>query len=280
MTSAPILGEIARSDDDEVIVTTERDRTPTAELFRLLRFNLEYLKQSEKNKTLVVTSTIKGEGKTYIATNLAVSLAVSGEKVVVVSFDLRAPRLLQNLGIPDEPGITDYILNKDMTVEEIITGHGGIANFFLIGSGSEVPQVGNLMLSARIATLMEVLKRNFDRIIIDSAPIGSVSDAYALNPYIDSTIYVVRQEVTRKDHLKTLNNIYRNNKLKNTMVLLNDTISKESYGYGTTVEEEKFDWRPYWEKTVTGTKEGLHWLFVRIRPYWKRLSVGIRKRFD
>lgn len=267
LTSAPILGEIARSYEDKVIVSTEKYRTPTAELFRLLRFNLEYLKKSEANKTLLVTSTVKGEGKTFIATNLAVSLAEAGEKVVVISFDLRRPRLLQNLKIPDEPGITDFILDKDMSVNKIILTYSAVSNLFLVGSGKEVLQVGNLMLSARIATLMDVLKNNFDRIIIDSAPIGSVSDAFALNSYIDSTIYVVRQDVTNKDHLQTLSNIYQNGKLKNTMVLFNDTVSKETYGYGDGIEEKNFDFRSEAEKFLNQLRQMAHKVLVVVRPY-------------
>jgi len=282
LTSAPILGEIAKSNDDEVIVTTEKNRTPTAELFRLLRFNLEYLKKSEKNKTLLVTSTIKGEGKTFIATNLAVSLAAAGERVIVLSFDLRRPRLLQNLHIKDTPGITDFILNKELSVNQITLAHPTINDLFLIGSGTEIAQVSNLMLSARIGDLMEVLKNNFDRIIIDSAPIGSVSDAFALNPYIDSTIYVVRQNITKKDHLQTLTNIHQNNKLKNTMALFNDTVSKETYGY--EIQDEKFDFysklQLFLEKSKKVAQEvirGVQKIIVVVRPYWKRFSYRIYK---
>lgn len=275
LTSAPILGEIAKSNDDEAIVTTEKNRTPTAELFRLLRFNLEYLKKSEKNKTLLVTSTIKEEGKTFIATNLAVSLAAAGEKVIVLSFDLRRPRLLQNLNLRDTPGITDFILKKELSVNQIILPHPTIHDLFLIGSGTEIAEVSNLMLSVRIGTLMEVLKNNFDRIIIDTAPIGSVSDAFALNSYIDSTIYVVRQDITKKDHLQTLTNIHQNNKLKNTMVLFNDTVSKETYGY--EIQDGKPDFtanlRRYWVQS----KQGAEKVIVIVRPYWKRFLYKIYK---
>lgn len=277
-TSAPILGEIARSEEDTIIVATEKNRSPTAELFRLLRFNLDYLKKSDKNQTLLVTSTVKGEGKTFIATNMAASLAGSGEKVVIVSFDLRQPKLLQNLKLPDNPGITDFILKKDMSVNQIILAHPSISNLFLVGSGTEILQIGNLMLSARIAILMEVLKSNFDRIIIDSAPIGSVSDAFALNPYIDSTIYVVRQDVTKKDHLQTLSSIYHNGKLKNTMVLFNDTVSKESYGYAN--KEEKFDFHQFSEQCIQKTKQVYNTIVLTLHPYWESLVMKIKKRFE
>ena len=278
LTAAPILGEIARSEREEVIVATESNRSPTAELFRLLRFNLEYLKKSEKNTTLLVTSTVKGEGKTFIATNMAASLANAGEKVIVLSFDLRQPKLLQNLNLRNTPGVTDFILKKEMSVNEIILPHPTINNLFLVGSGTEIPQIGNLMLSARIATLMEVLKNNFDRIIIDSAPIGSVSDAFALNSYIDSTIYVVRQDVTKKDHLETLTNIYQNRKLKNTMVLFNDTVSKDSYGYAE--KEEKFDYYEFSKQILKKSEHVIASVIQTLGPYIQRLTMKIKKRFE
>lgn len=232
LTTTPILGEIAKSKDDEIIVTAKGKRTPTAELFRLLRFNLEYLKKTDKNQVLMVTSTIKGEGKTFIATNLAASLASSGEKVVALSFDLREPALMKNFDLPETRGITEFILNNEVSVNEILIAHPTINNLCLIGSGLAVNHAGALMLSERIAVLITDLKRKFDRIIIDTAPIGRVSDAFALNPYVDSTIYIVRQNISKKEYLRTLGNIHQNGKLKNTMILLNGTTSGEPYGYG------------------------------------------------
>ena len=231
--SAPFLGEIAKSKEKSILLTDEKGVSPTTELFRLLHFNLDYLKKSEKNQTILVTSTVKGEGKTFIASNLAVTLASNGEKVVVLTFDLREPQLMENFNLPNSPGITDFILKKGLDIEEIIQKHPTIEDLWLVGPGALTPQVGRLMLSKRIEVLMEVLKSNFDRIIIDTAPIGLISDAFALNLYIDSTIYVVRKDVTKKESLKTIDNIYRNDKLKNTMVLLNDTKAGDGYGaYG------------------------------------------------
>lgn len=230
MTTAPFLGEIAKSDRG-VIVANEGRLTPDAELFRLLIYNLDYLNKEGKNQTMLVTSTIKGEGKSFVASNLAISMANNGEKVVVLAFDLREPQLMNNFNLPNKPGITDFILNKDFMLGRIIQKHPTIENLTLIGSGVVSMHLGRLMLSKQIKVLLDKLKKDFDRIIIDTAPIGLVSDAFALNSYIDSTIYVTRNNVTKKEHLITLDNIYKNNKLKNTMVLLNDTKMPQSYGY-------------------------------------------------
>lgn len=231
--SAPYLGEIYKTKGKEVLVIGEDNTSPNSELFRLLHFNIDYLKKSERNQTLLVTSTIKGEGKTYIASNLGASLAYSGEKVVILAFDLREPKLMQNFNLPDSPGIADYVVKEGVKANQIIQRHPEISNLYLIGSGIARIHISRLMLSDRIKLLMNELKEDFDRIIIDTAPIGIVSDAFALNPYIDSTIYVVRKGVTKIQYLKHLNSIYENGKLKNTMVLLNDIKQpSDQFGYG------------------------------------------------
>ena len=231
--TAPVLGKISRSKEKKVILTDEDRDSPTTELFRLLRFNLDYLKKTEKNQTILVTSSMKGEGKTFIASNLAVTLASNGEKVVVLAFDLREPQLMDDFGLPNSPGISDFILKKGMPLDGVIQQHPSIENLSLIGSGMVTSHLGSLMLSKRITILIDSLKKEYDRIIIDTAPIGLVSDAFALNAYLDSTIYVVRKGVTKKEHLKNINAIHKNNKLKNCMVLLNDdTEAVDTYGYG------------------------------------------------
>ncbi|KSA15212.1 GumC family protein [Maribacter dokdonensis] len=232
LSLAPVLGEISKNKSKNNLVATERERTATAELFRLLRFNLEYLKKNDKNQTLMVTSSVKGEGKSFVSANLAISLAAAGEKVILLSFDLREPSLMPLFGLTEKPGITDFIVKKGMTIDEIIQTPTDIDNLSLIGSGIPMIEVGKLILNERIEVLFKELKTKYDRIVIDTAPIGKVSDGFALNSYIDSTIYVVRQSYTKNEYLKSLNNIYQNNKLRNTMVLLNDTTAGQTYGYG------------------------------------------------
>ncbi|WP_282162227.1 GumC family protein [Ulvibacterium marinum] len=232
LISVPIVGQISRSKEKGIIISEDTRESPIAELFRLLRFNLDYLRKTDKNQTLLVTSTVKGEGKTFIATNLAVSLALVREKVALVSFDLREPKVMDYFNMQNNPGITDFIIKKGMDMDEILQNHPTIDNLTLIGSGRVTNQISALMLSERIEVLLQELKKNYDRIILDTAPIGLISDAFALNPYVDSTIYVVRKDITKKEHLKTLASIHSNGRLKNTMVLLNDTKLVETYGYG------------------------------------------------
>lgn len=230
--TAPFLGEIAKSKESKIVVKEDRSNSPEAELFRLLLFNIDYLKKTAKNQTILITSSEKGEGKTFISTNLALTFAANGEKVVVLTFDLRDPKLMDNFNLPNTPGITDFVIKKGLLPDQVLQKHPTLDDFYLIGSGISVPHVGRLMLSKRIAELMNHLKENFDRIIIDTAPIGLISDAFALNSYIDSTIYVVRKDKTNKQAINLINTIHENNRLTNTMVVFNDTKAAASYGYG------------------------------------------------
>ena len=230
--SVPLIGEVYESKDKNLVISESEPGAPIAETFRLLQFNLDYLKKTERNQTILVTSSMKGEGKTFVASNLALSMAMNGEKVVVVSFDLREPQLMKNFDMPDSPGITDFILKRTVTADQIIQKHPVYPDLCLVGPGKTNFEIGRLLFSKRIEVLIATLKKRFDKVIIDTAPIGLISDAFALNPYIDTTIYVIRKDVTKKEHFRTIENIYKNAKLKNVMVLFNGTKPLSSYGYG------------------------------------------------
>ncbi|MDT0688838.1 polysaccharide biosynthesis tyrosine autokinase [Salegentibacter sp. F188] len=234
LTNVPVLGKIAHSNDKEIIVATEKNRTPVAELFRLIRFNLKFISAGKTNKIILITSDMKGEGKTFFTINLGTSLAISGKKVIALSFDLRAPKLMQDMGLSNKVGVTDYIINHDTKLEEIIVPSPSVENLFFIDSGSTPPNAGELMLSERIGKLLNELKERYDYVLIDSAPVGKVADAFALAPHIDSTIFVVRRNYSNKARLVTIQDIYENKKLKYPMVVLNDVeFSKaDTYGYG------------------------------------------------
>ncbi|MDF4201874.1 polysaccharide biosynthesis tyrosine autokinase [Maribacter sp. SA7] len=232
LTAAPLVGEISKNKDSKLILTKEEEgeeQSPTLELFRLLRFNIDYLIKDAPNKTIMITSSVKGEGKTFIAANFALSLASVGEKVALLSFDLRQPSLMSYFNLDEKNGITDFIIKKGIDKAPLLQSYSNIENLQIMGSGKVIGQISTIVLHERVGILINELKQEFDRIIIDTAPIGLVSDAYALNPFIDSTIYVVRENFTKKEHLSIVENIYQNEKLKNCMVLLNDTAPKDTY---------------------------------------------------
>lgn len=251
VTKTPILGEIYQNNSSETVIATEMNKSPIAELFRLLRTNLQFAALGKPNKVIMLTSSMSGDGKTFISINLAATLALSGKKVVIVGFDLRKPRLMQDLGLSTTGlGVTNYLINEKLSVEEVIVSSRLMDNLKVIGSGSIPPNPGELMLSPRIGNLVEELKEKFDYIIIDSSPIGQISDSYMLAPYIDSSIYVVRYNYTLKTQLEIIRDIYNSKKLSNPMIVLNgkDENTFGSYGYGYGHEEKKTAFKKLREK--------------------------------
>ncbi|HEA31100.1 MAG TPA: polysaccharide biosynthesis tyrosine autokinase [Leeuwenhoekiella sp.] len=234
ITDAPILGEIAHKESQEVVVANTKNTSAVAELFRLIRFNLKFATAGRPNKVILITSSVKGEGKTFFTINLGVSLASSGKKVVLLSFDLRAPKLTESLGIKNDKGITDYLVTDTIEVSDLIEPVTAIDGLYAIASGPIPPNTGELMLNQRVKTLIDALQERFDYVLIDSAPVGRVADAFALTDYVDSTLYLVRQNYTIKADLEDFDTTYRENKLNKPMLVLNDVkMSKEkSYGYG------------------------------------------------
>ncbi|MEO9894571.1 polysaccharide biosynthesis tyrosine autokinase [Aurantibacter sp.] len=232
ITDTPILGQISHDERSNALAVSGKDTTSVAELFRLIRFNLSYLTTGRAHKVILITSGMQGEGKTFFTANLGASLALTGKKVVALSFDLRAPKLLQNLKLKETIGITDYLVDSKWTAKDITVASTNIENFDFIGSGPIPPNPGELMLHPRIETLIDELKAKYDYVLVDSAPVGKVADAFALAPHIDATIFMIRQDYSRKDNIKIVDDIYKNQKLKFPMVVLNDTNAKNSYGYG------------------------------------------------
>ncbi|WP_111307949.1 GumC family protein [Confluentibacter sediminis] len=234
LTDTMILGSIASSKHKETIVVSENNVSAASELFRLMRFNLKFISKGEDKQVIMVTSGKKGEGKTFISVNLGASLAITGKKVVVLGFDLRAPRLMKDVGLQYKHGITDYIVDRQVEVTDIIVRYKGNPNLDFIASGTIPPNPGELMLSDRVSELIAILKQTYDYIIIDTPPIGKVADAFSLRNYVDSTLYIVRSNYTTKSEIKGINDITLNKKLDQVMIVFNDVKFDKSstYGYG------------------------------------------------
>lgn len=231
-TNVSVIGEIGQSNTtDGTIVVSQGSRTPISEQFRSLRTNLTFfLKESEK--TILLTSSMSGEGKSFISLNLATVLAISGKKVIVMEMDLRKPNLSSKLNIRNDYGFTNYIVSKDVTPDDVIKPSGTHENLFIISSGNIPPNPTEIILSERMDVLMAALVEKFDFIIIDAPPIGMVTDAQLLSKYADLTLYAVRQGYTFKDQLEIPQEIYVNQKMKNIAILMNDVKNNKSYGYG------------------------------------------------
>ena len=233
-TSVPVVGEIIQAKEKNTIAISEGKRTVIAEQFRSLRTNLGFMGLSETNKVLLVTSSVSGEGKSFIATNLAMSITLTGKKVALLELDLRKPKLSKQLGIKRDPGISNYLIGK-CALEEIIkpTEH---KNLFLITAGPIPPNPTELIELPTFAVMIAELKKQFDYLIIDSAPIGPVTDSQLLNSYVQTTIYVVRHNVTPSLFLNLMDNLNKEKKFPNMCAVFNGVkprgISFFNYGFG------------------------------------------------
>jgi len=235
-TNAPVLVEIGHSTDNRVLLFPDSSRTIVAEQMRILRSNLRFvLGEKFDNPTILVTSSFSGEGKSFISTNLGATLAISGKKTVILEFDLRKPKILEGLGLPKSSGITNYLVGN-ASFEQLPQAVPQVNDLYVIPCGPVPPNPSEILLTTKVPELFKWLKENFDAIVIDTAPVGLVSDAFTLSQYADSTIYVVRQRYTFKRQLSFINELYRERKLPQMGLLVNDVVtegSKSYYGYGS-----------------------------------------------
>jgi len=251
----PILGGIALSQSGKNIVVSATSRSSVAEMFRLLRTNLQFMLPTNKipsGQTILITSSASGDGKTFLTANLGMALAISGKKTVLVELDLRKPKLSKYIGISSaESGITNYLLGQ-AKVEDIVRKSQLNDNLYVVSSGPLPPNPAELVLLVELDQLMEKLSETFDFILIDTPPVGMVADALLLNRFATASLYVVRQGETKKGMLKLLADIYEQQKLTKFATVLNgikrsqqyNYSNKYGYGYGYN----------YYEEDVTGRK--------------------------
>jgi capsular exopolysaccharide synthesis family protein len=232
-TSAPMLGEIGHSDQKSTLIISARDRKFTSEQFRIIRTNLQYvLNESKKSNTILVTSSMSGEGKSFIATNMAAVMAISGKKTLLIEFDIRKPKLMSGLGLSskEKNGLTHFLIGKS-ELPEIIYPVEGVENLYIIPCGPVPPNPAELILTERLKILFDQLQQEFDMVIVDSAPVGMVSDGYVLANYADATLFVVRHNYTFKKQLALVDAIYTGKKLPHMSLVVNDV--KAQIGYGS-----------------------------------------------
>ena len=228
------MGDIPHSETDSKVVIDNESRTSTAEAFRLIRTNLDFLLVKSKNdlgKIIFVTSTSSGEGKSFVAINFAAALSLSSKRVLLVGMDLRAPKVTEYLGVPERKGITNYITNDKVTLNDIKFSVPEIKGLDIISSGVIPPNPSELLLSTKVSDLFEQVKKDYDFIIIDTAPVSLVTDTLLISKYADMVMYVTRANYLDKRMLNLVQNLYIEKKLPNMAVVLNDTDMTKSYGY-------------------------------------------------
>jgi tyrosine-protein kinase Etk/Wzc len=231
-----LIGNIPLVKSGFKIIVDKFDRTSLAEAFRLLRTNLNFVlnKNSEKSKTIFVTSTFSSEGKSFVSINLASTLAMTQKKVLLIGLDLRVPKLLEyiNLNNNSVVGITNFIIDESIEIQSLIIQSTNLEGVDVISSGDIPPNPAELIMNNRMDLIFDYAKENYDYVIVDTAPVGLVTDTFLLKDLADITLYVVRANVLDKKDLPVLKGIYKNSKLKNISVLLNGVDYESGYGYG------------------------------------------------
>lgn len=238
-TETPIIGEIAHHQSmTRKFVVGLKDRSVLAEQFRIIRTNLQFLMTHapQKNPVLMVTSSISGEGKTFCSMNLAAVWALAGKKTVILELDLRKPKIAKSLDLAIDKGITNYILGKQKA-EDLPQQLTGLPNLYVVTAGPIPPNPSEMIMDKKMDELFSYMRANFDMIIIDSAPVGLVSDSKILAKFADVCLYVVRQRYTVKKQMAAIDELYRNKVLPNMGIVVNDVKiggvhSYYGYGYG------------------------------------------------
>ena len=231
ITNVPIIGRISRNNSKENKFLDPKGRTMQAEMFKLLRTNLNYTNLEKKQQIVAITSSSTGEGKSVTAINLGLTISFSGKKVVIIDMDLRKPKLAKYMGFGNDKGVTSYLTGKN-TLHEIINKVEDNDFCHFISSGPIPPNPTEMIMSVKMKQLIDEIKNEFDYIIMDSPPIGVVSDSLLLREYITNMLYIVRNKYTLKSSLHYLEEQYQNGELVNPFIIVNDIkISKGSSAY-------------------------------------------------
>ena len=236
LTRVPVIGDVPLNDSDEkyAIAVRENDNDIMAETFRSLRTNLLFMLGDPDKKVILVTSTTSGEGKTFIASNLAVSLALLGKKVVIVGLDIRKPGLNKVFHISHkERGITQYLVAPQSTdLRSMIQSSDLSANLNILPGGTIPPNPTELLARKSLDDAIELLKKDYDYVVLDTAPIGMVTDTQLIARVADISVYVCRADYTHKNDYQLINELYANKRLPGLCTVIKGLdMKKKKYGY-------------------------------------------------
>ena len=232
MSNVPVLGEIPKTLETSKMLIKEEGNDSFTEMVRLLRANLLFIIDNVDKKVINMVSSISGEGKTFVTINLATSLALLDKKVLIIELDIRKPKFGLYLDIPNEGGMTLF-LSGHQSADKLIRPSGIHPNLSMINAGPVAPNPNELLAKPKLDELIKNLREQFDFIIIDTAPVGLVSDSLMLNRIADVNLYIVRADYTPKKNIEDATIMYNEEKLKNMYFILNSVdYNKRSYRYG------------------------------------------------
>lgn len=233
LTSLPIVGDIPLTDEKKgAVAVFENKNNLMSETFRNIRTNLQFMLENGK-KVVLVTSTISGEGKSFVSSNLAISLSLLGKKVVIVGLDIRKPGLNKVFNIPKrEVGITQYLANPEKNLMDLVQPSDVSKNLFILPGGTVPPNPTELLARDGLDKAIETLKQNFDYVIMDTAPVGMVTDTLLIGRVADLSVYVCRADYTHKNEYTLINELAEKEKLPNLCTVINGIdLKRRKYGY-------------------------------------------------
>jgi len=250
-TSTPILGEIGHSNYKNTLVVTKNSRRFISEQFRIIRTNLQYVIGKKEKPVIMITSSFSGEGKSFISTNIGAVMALADRKTVIMEFDIRKPKIVSGLELRRKMGITNFLIGS-AKFEEMVVKVEGVDNLYVIPCGPIPPNPSELLLDPRLDELMAEVQKRFDVVIMDTAPVGLVSDAVNLGRFADCTLYIVRQSYTFRRQISAIDELYTQKKMPKISLLLNDVKIEGGYyggysgsgyygGYGYGTESGYFE---------------------------------------
>jgi len=225
----PIIGNIGHNDISSEIPVSDNPKSGMAEAFRAIRSNLHFILKNPQAKVIAISSAVSGEGKTFFSVNLATILAMAGKITLIISLDLRRPKVHRIFGMENEEGISTYLIGK--TKYNDIIKETEIENLYIAPAGAVPPNPAELIATDKMGEFMKKACEGFDYVIIDTPPVGIVTDALSLKDYIDAFVFVIRHNYSDRHVIEMINNLQKRNIFKNVCVVVNDIQLKGYYGY-------------------------------------------------
>jgi capsular exopolysaccharide synthesis family protein len=229
LTKCNILGSIGHNEKESELPVFENPKSSLSESFRGLRTNLQYLLRDKEEKVIVITSTISGEGKTFCAVNLACILALSNKKTLLISLDLRKPKIHKIFNLSNDVGLSTYLIKRELPQDIIFTTN--IKDLYITTSGPIPPNPAELLETKEMDDFIKYARKEFDYIVLDTPPVAIVTDALLLSRQADTTIFVIRQNYSSKEVLKLADDLAQKSSMKHLCILVNDVRVPGYYGY-------------------------------------------------
>jgi tyrosine-protein kinase Etk/Wzc len=233
LSPIPTIGVVGKMNHPTNLIVKDKPKSTIAESFRGIRSSLHFIYNQESlygSRTIMVTSSVSGEGKTFTSINLASVFALSGKRTLLIGLDLRKPKIFDDFGVDNDLGVSNYLVN-DCSFKDIVRPTG-IENLDIVLSGPVPPNPSELIMSRRAGEMIEQFKKDYDYIILDTPPLGLVADALEIAKYADATLYVVRQAYTKRGMLDVINEKYKRGEIKNLSFVFNYFKDRGQYGYG------------------------------------------------